>query len=73
MSVSDAKDAKNRTGLAMMAASLRCGDGTQAACAYRHVEFISALTWALSRKLDRKLFDLDGRKEKGRLDRRGPA
>src|SRR4051812_26286067 len=72
VSVSDAKDAKNRIGVAMTAASLRRGDGIQAVRAYRHAEFISALTWALSRALDRKLFDLDGRKEKNRLDRRAP-
>jgi hypothetical protein len=73
VSVSDAKDAKNRIGVAMMAASLRRGDGIRAVRAYRHVEFISALTWALSRELDRKLLDLDGREEKSRLDRCGPA
>jgi hypothetical protein len=73
VSVSDAKDAKNRTGVAMTPASLRRGDRTQAIRAYRHVGFISALTWALSRELDRKLFDLDGRKEKSRLDRGVPA
>ena len=73
MSVSDANDAKNRIGVAMTAASLRRGDGTHAVSAYRHVGFISALTWALSRELDRKLPDLDGRKEKSRLDRPGPA
>ncbi len=73
MSVNDAKDAKNRIGVAMTAASLRCSDRTQAVRAYRHLGFISALTWALSRELDRKLFDLDGRKEKSRLDRCVPA
>jgi len=45
-------------------ASRRC---IQAVRAYRHVGFISALTWALPRELDRKLFDLDGRKERAGL------
>jgi hypothetical protein len=69
VSISDARDAKNRIGVAMTPPSARRGDGTQVVRAYRHVGFISALTWALSRELDRELFDLDGRKEKGRLDR----
>jgi hypothetical protein len=73
VSVSDANDAKNRIGVAMTAASLHRDDRTQAIRAYRHVGFISALTRALSRELDRKLFYFDGRKEKSRLDRCVPA
>ena len=73
MTISDAKDAKNRAGVALTAASLRRGDGIQAVRAYRDVGFISAPTWALSRELDLKLFDLYGREEKSRLDRCVPA
>jgi hypothetical protein len=70
MSVSDANDARNMIGVAMTSPSLRLFGRSHPSRfrACRHVGFILP-SLALSRELDRKLVDLDWRKEKSRRDR----